>query len=161
VLCVHRDDCSLKQLGWAIAAADKDVGMAAVTKSFQNMGGREQITLFVNEEAVAKEAVAVPARGRGWVQLIHDGADCACERGAVCRLAGRSREPQGAHEAAKESSNPGRVTAVFLRHLSQEPFFQISEPAAKKLAVGGEAGKSKKRTGKKELDREWKQLYIL
>jgi hypothetical protein len=39
---------------------------------------------------------------------------------------------------------------VFLRHFVAKPFFQVSEPAAKKLAAGREAGKSRKRTCKKE-----------
>jgi len=34
VLDVHGDDCSLKQFGWAIAAADQNVGLSAVAKSF-------------------------------------------------------------------------------------------------------------------------------
>jgi len=39
----------------AIGAADKDVGLAAVAKGFQDVGGRQKVPLFVNEEGVAKK----------------------------------------------------------------------------------------------------------
>src|SRR6266704_113806 len=63
VFRVRGDEGRLNELRRAVGAADENVRLAAVAKSFQDMGDREEVALFVNEKAVAKEAVVVPARG--------------------------------------------------------------------------------------------------
>src|SRR5229473_4223727 len=103
----------------------------------------EQIALFVNEEAVAEETVAVPARGWGLVQLINDGADSGGERCVAGRLIGGRAERQATHAAGKESSAPENVAAEFLRH-GVRAFPMASGSATKKLAAGRTAGKSRK-----------------
>ena len=65
VFRVHSDDGRLKKAGRAIGAADQDVGLAAIAKSFEDVGDCQKVTLFVNEEGVAKETVAVAVRGWG------------------------------------------------------------------------------------------------
>src|SRR6266446_6814340 len=70
VFGVHGDGGGWEKDRGAIGAADEDVGLATVAKSLQDMGGREEVPLFADEEAVAKEAVVVAARGGGLVQLI-------------------------------------------------------------------------------------------
>jgi len=102
VFCVHSNDGRLKKARRAIRAADQDVGLAAVAKGFQDMGDRQKITLFVNEEGVAKETVVVTARRRGLVELINDGADGGGERGVVSKILGRGPGRQAAKVADKK-----------------------------------------------------------
>ena len=58
---VHGDDGSWEEDRGAIGTADEDVRLAAVAKRFHDMGSREEVSLFVDEETVAKEAVVVAA----------------------------------------------------------------------------------------------------
>src|SRR6266436_7362042 len=124
------------------------------------MRGCEQITLFVNKEAVAEETVAVPARGRGLVQLINDRANSGGERCVAGGLIGGCAERQATRVTAKESSKPKNAAGEFLRH-GVRAFRMASGSATKKVAAGRRAGKSRKRAGYKALDNGRKQLYIL
>jgi len=63
------------------------------------VGDGQKVTLFVNEEGVAKETVVVTARGWGLVELINDGADSGGERGVVSKVIGRGTGRQAAEEA--------------------------------------------------------------
>ena len=102
VFRVHSDDGRLEKARRAIRAADQDVGLAAVAKGFQDMGDRQKVTLFVNEEGVAKETVVVPARGRRLIKLIGNGADGGGERGVVSKVPGRGPNRQAAEETDKK-----------------------------------------------------------
>lgn len=119
VLCVHSDDCRLKKARRAIGATDEDVGLAAVAKDFQDVGVRQKVTLFVNEEGVAKETVVVTARGWRLIKLIGNGADGGGERGVVSKVPGRGPNRQAAEETDKKRYKPGSATPVVLAHLSQ------------------------------------------
>ena len=99
VFCVHSNDGRLKKARRTIGAADQDVGLAAIAKSFEDVGDCQKVTLFVNEEGVAKETVVVTARGWGLVELINDGADSGDERGVVSKVIGRGTGRQAAEEA--------------------------------------------------------------
>lgn len=67
VFFVHGNDGGSKKLRRAIGAADQDVRLAAVLKSFQHVSDGKHVGFFVNEEAVAEEAVAVASRGSGLI----------------------------------------------------------------------------------------------
>ena len=118
VFRVHSDDGRLEKARRAIGAADKDVGLAAVAKGFQDVGGRQKVPLFVNEEGVAKETVVVTARGWGLVELINDGADSGGERGVVSKVPGRGPNREAAEETDKKCCKPGSAAPVVLAHLS-------------------------------------------
>src|SRR4030088_1333192 len=83
VFFVDRNHAGSKKLRRTVGTAHKDIGLAAVAKGLQHMGDRQNVALFVNEEAVAKEAVAVATRGWGLIQLINDGADRGGGRGVL------------------------------------------------------------------------------
>jgi hypothetical protein len=119
VFRVHSDDGRLKKARWAIGAADEDVGLAAVAKGFKDVGDRQKVTLFVNEEGVAKEAVVVTARGCRLVKLINDGADSGGERGVVRKVIGRGSDRQAAEETSEQSYKPRGSTFVVLAQLPQ------------------------------------------
>lgn len=91
-----------KKLRRAIGAADENVGLSAVAKGLQNMRDGKDVTLFVDEEAVAKEAVVVAPRGWGLIQLINDGADRGRERGFFSGRLRRDNGPQAAEKTGKE-----------------------------------------------------------
>ena len=78
------------------------------------MSDRQKITLFVNEEGVAKETVMVTARGWGLVELINDGADSGGERGVVSKVIGRGTGRQAAEETDKKGCRPGSGTRFVL-----------------------------------------------
>jgi hypothetical protein len=118
VFGVRSDDGRLKKARWAIGVADEDVGLAAVAKSFQDVGGRQKVALLVNEEGVAKETVVVTARGWGLVELINDGADGGGRRGVVSKILGRGAGRQAAEEADKNSCKAGSGTPIILAHWS-------------------------------------------
>src|SRR5712664_2823441 len=80
------------------------------------MGSCEQITLFVNKEAVAEETVAVPARGRGLVQLINDWANSGGERWVAGRLIGGCAERYATRVTDEESAEPKNAAGEFLRN---------------------------------------------
>jgi hypothetical protein len=103
VFGVHGDDGSLNQLRRAIGAAHKDVGLAAVVKGFQDVGDRQQIPLFVNEEPVAKEAVVVATRGWRSVELINDGADGGGERRILREVLGCGPDHQAGAETGEQT----------------------------------------------------------
>jgi hypothetical protein len=75
VFGVRGDDLDRKEDRGPIAAGDQDVRLAAIVKGFEDMGGGQEITVFVDEEAVTEEAVVIAARRWRLVQLINDGAD--------------------------------------------------------------------------------------
>src|SRR5260370_25873147 len=100
------------------------------------MGSCEQITLFVNKEAVAEETVTVSARGRGLVQLINDWANSGGERCVAGRVIGGRAERQATHAAGKENSEPENVAAEFLRH-GVTAFPMAFGSGNKKVADGG------------------------
>src|SRR5258708_30487884 len=108
------------------------------------MRGCEQITLFVNKEAVAEETVAVPARGRGLVQLINDWANSGGERCVTGRLIRRCIERQATRVTAKESSEPKNAAPEVLRH-GVRAFPMASRSATKKVAAGRKAGETTKK----------------
>lgn len=118
VFCVHSNDGRLKKARRAIRAADENVGLAAVAKGFQDVGDRQKVTLFVNEEGVAKETVVVTARGWGLVELINDGADGGGERGVVSKILGRGAGRQAAEEADNNSCKAGSGTPIIRAHWS-------------------------------------------
>src|SRR5467141_1969893 len=118
VFRVHSDDGRLEKARRAIGAADQDVGLAAVAKGFQDVGDRQKVTLFVNEEGVTKETVVVTARGWGLVELINDGADGGGERGVVSKILGRGTGRQAAEETDKNSCKAGSGTPISLAHWS-------------------------------------------
>jgi len=118
VFRVHCDDGRLEKARRAIGAADKDVGLAAVAKGFQDVGGRQKVPLFVNEEGVAKETVMLTSRGWGLIKLIGDGTD-GRERGVVSKVPGRGPNRQAAEETDKKCYKLGSATPVVLAHLSQ------------------------------------------
>jgi hypothetical protein len=151
VFCVHGNHVGSNELRGTIRAGDENVGLAAVAKSLQHMGHRQNVPLFVNEEAVAKEAVAVASGGRGLIQLIDDRADRGRERGVFSSPLGNDRGPQAAEQASKEEGHePGSSASVVLRHLPPSPL-PCPELSLKKLTAGEEAGKTRKRPGKKDL----------
>ncbi len=76
--------------------ADQDVGLAAVLKGLQDMGGRKEIALFVNEKGIAEETVVVTARGWRLVKLINDRADRSGKSGVVRKVLGRRTSCQAA-----------------------------------------------------------------
>ena len=115
------------------------------------MSDRQKITLFVNEEGVAKETVMVTARGWGLVELINDGADSGGERGVVSKVIGRGTGRQAAEKTDKKGCRPGSGTRFVLAHWSEEPFRGLSGTTANKVAARREVGKARKRTGKKGL----------
>src|SRR5437879_4504872 len=86
VLGGHGNDGGLKEVRRSVGAANKDVGLAAVAEVIEDVGGREEIALFVNEEGVAEETVVVAAGGGGLVELIDDRAHRGGGRGVVSRL---------------------------------------------------------------------------
>lgn len=94
VLKVHGDDGGLEEDGGAVVATHEDVGLAAVAKGFEDVGGSEQVALIVDEEAVAEKAVMVAAGSGGLVQLIDDGANGRRESGVVGWLLGSGFERQ-------------------------------------------------------------------
>jgi len=120
VFRVHSDDRRLEKARRAIGAADEDVGLAAVAKGFQDMGGRQKVTLLVNEEGVAKETVVVTAGGWGLIELINDGTDSGRERGVVSKVPGRGPNRQAAEETDKNCCKPGSAAPAVLAHLSQK-----------------------------------------
>src|SRR6202171_5969658 len=120
VFRVHCDDCCLKKARRAIGAADEDVGLAAVAKGLQDVGGRQKVPVFVNEEGVAKETVMVTARGWELIKLIGNGADSGGERGVVSKVPGRGPNRQAAEETDKKCYKLGSATPVVLAHLSQK-----------------------------------------
>jgi len=85
VLRVDRDDGSLHETRGAVGPADKNVGLAAVAEGLNDVGGGEEVALFVDEEAVAKETVVIAARGWRLVKLINDRADGGRRNGIVSR----------------------------------------------------------------------------
>jgi hypothetical protein len=109
----------LKKARRAIGATDEDVGLAAVAKDFQDVGVRQKVTLFVNEEGVAKETVVVTARGWRLIKLIGNGADGGGERGVVSKVPGRGPNRQAAEETDKKRYKLRSATPVVLSHLSQ------------------------------------------
>ncbi len=120
VFRVRGDDGGLNELRRAVRAADENVGLAAVAESFQDVGDREEVPLFVNEEAVAKEAVAVAARGWRSVQLINHRADSGGKRGVVGRVGrvlGNRPDRQTTREAKKYGYQPGGAGSVVSGHL--------------------------------------------
>ena len=120
VFRVHSDDGRLEKARRAIGAADQDVGLAAVAKGFQDVGGRQKVTLFVNEEGVAKETVVVTARGWRLIKLIGNGADGGGERGVVFKVPGRGPNRQAAEETGKKCYKPGSAAPVVPAHSSQK-----------------------------------------
>jgi len=102
MLGVYGDDRSLEQNRRAISAADQDVGLAAVTEVFEDMGGGEEIALIVDEEAVAEETVVVAAGRRRLIELIDDGADRRGERSVVSRRLGCGCDYEGSEEAGEQ-----------------------------------------------------------
>jgi hypothetical protein len=78
---VRGNDSDGEKLRRAIGAADDDPGLAAVAKRFQNVGGSQKVSLFVNKEAVPKERVVVAACGRRLVEAVNDGRESGSERG--------------------------------------------------------------------------------
>jgi hypothetical protein len=151
VFCVHGNDVGSKELRRTIRAGDEDVGLAAVAKSLQHMGHRQNVPLFVNEEAIAKEAVAVTSGGWGLIQLINDRADRGRERGVISAPLGSDRGPKAAAKASKKGDEPGSSASVVLRHLPPSPLHCLSWTLSKKLTAGEEAGKARKRSGRKDL----------
>ncbi len=120
VFRVRGDDGGLNELRRAVRTADENVGLAAVAESFQDVGDREEVPLFVNEEAVAKEAVAVAARGWRSVQLINHRADSGGKRGVVGRVGrvlGNRPDRQTTREAKKYGYQPGGAGSVVSGHL--------------------------------------------
>jgi hypothetical protein len=135
------------QLGRAIAAADEDVGLAAVAKVFQDMGDREDVSLFIYEEAVAKEAVVIAARGRGLVQLINDRADSGGKRSVVGKIAGRGCNRQAAGDGGEKSGEPGSAIFSGPKHWLREPFQGLTATTVMTVAAAGVDGKARKGTG--------------
>jgi len=72
-------------MGRAVGPADKNVGLAAVAKGLNDVGGGEQVALFIDEEAVAKETVVVAASGWRLVKLVNDRADGGRKSGILSR----------------------------------------------------------------------------
>ncbi len=106
VFWVRGDDGRLNELRRAVGAADENVGLAAVAKSLQDVRDREEVALIVNEEAVAKEAVVVPARGWRSIQLINHGTDGGGESRVVGRVLGNRADRQAAEETDKQGYQP-------------------------------------------------------
>ena len=102
VLRVHGDDRGLEEDRGAIAAADQNIGLATVAKSFQDMSCGEEVAPFVDEEAIAEEAVVVAARGGGLVKLINDGADGRGRRGAIGSVLHGGSDGKGARETGEQ-----------------------------------------------------------
>src|SRR6266480_230632 len=96
VFRVHSYDRGWKQARRTIGAADQDVGLAAVLKSLQDMGGRKEIAMFVNEKGIAEETVVVTARGWRLVELINDRANRSGKSGVVGKVPGRRTSRQAA-----------------------------------------------------------------
>ena len=116
MLRIRGDHRRLQEPRRTIGAAHEDIGPTTVAKSLEYMGSGQQVALFVNEEPVAKKAVAITARGCGLVQLINDGTDGGRERGIVGRVLRRGAGRKAAKETAKESCKPKGVTFCFLTH---------------------------------------------
>ncbi len=153
VLCVRGNHGRWQEARRAIEAADQNIWLAAVPKRFKNMRGSKEVALIVNEEAVAKEAVAVTTRGCGLVKLINDRANSGGERVVVDGVHGRGSDRQAAKETGEKSHQPRSATSDVLTHLWQEPFPSFSGTPSKKVTAVREAGKTRKRTGKKGLDK--------
>ena len=121
VFRVRGDDGGLNELRRAVGATDENVGLAAVAESFQDVGDRKEVTLLVDEEAVAKEAVAVAARGWRSLKLVDDRADSGGgERGvvgSVGRVLGNRPDRQTTREAKKYGYQPGGAGSVVSGHL--------------------------------------------
>jgi len=119
MLGVCGDDRGLEQNRRAISAADQDVGLAAVTEVFEDMGDGEEIALIVDEEAVAEETVVVAAGRRRLIELIDDGADRRGERSVVSRLLGCGCDYEGSEEAGEQDRQAGRTIFGGLKHFGQ------------------------------------------
>jgi len=91
VFFVHSNHVSSQKLRRAIRAVDEDIGLAAVAKGFEHVGDRQNVALFVDEEAIAKKTVALATLCWRWIQLINDGADRGGERGVLAGLLGSRR----------------------------------------------------------------------
>ncbi len=146
MLGVCGDDRGLEQNRRAISAADQDVGLAAVTEVFEDMGDGEEVALIVDEEAVAEETVVVAAGRRRLIELIDDGADRRGEWSVVSRLLGCGCDYEGSEEAGEQDRQAGRTIFGGLKHFGQR-LLDLSEDTTMKVAAGRKAGKSRKRAG--------------
>ncbi len=87
------------------------------------------------------------------VKLINDRANSGGERVVVDGVHGRGSDRQAAKETGEKSHQPRSATSDVLTHLWQEPFPSFSGTPSKKVTAVREAGKTRKRTGKKGLDK--------
>jgi hypothetical protein len=55
--------------------AEENVGLATVPEGFKNVGGRQQITLFVDKEGVTEEGIVIAVGGWGLVEAIDNRAN--------------------------------------------------------------------------------------
>ena len=113
------------------------------------MGDGQKVTLFVNEEGVAKETVVVTARGWGLVELINDGADSGDEREASsARSSGGAPAVRQPRRQTTSANSQEALLPLFWRVRGiQRPFWDT----VKKVAARREAGKARKRTGREGL----------
>ena len=91
----------------------QDVGLSAV-KLVQDVGGGDQVTFAIDEEAVAVEKVMNSVVGRGLIDGVNDGADRVPESFAVRELwrLGRCGDRDPEQYKGECHQRPGRKLVV-------------------------------------------------